>query len=249
MSAELTLNTIVAYWDVDRDNLIGLPALFKFLQEVAIKHADQFDAGTKAMTMRGESWVLNRMAAAIHRYPRYEEPVRILTWSGGVRAFKGYRDFRIYCGDELVLSASSLWLYVNMRTKSLMRVPEEVARSFPSRPGEEFRPDLERLRLAPPAPGSAPAFRVSIRYSDFDGNGHVNNTTYFDILQTALSRSGLSTRPQSVEIQFLKEIHPEVEWVEVHLERRGQMLAFGIGVPDTMFAQGQVACAAPENGL
>jgi acyl-ACP thioesterase len=241
MSAELTLNTIVAYWDVDRDNLLGLPAVFKFLQEAAIKHADQFDAGTRAMATRGESWVLNRMAAAIHRYPRYEEPVRIVTWSSGIRAFKGYRDFRIYCGDELALSASSLWLYVNMKTKSLIRVPEEVARSFPSRPGEEFRPELEKLKLAAPAGGSAPACRVSVRYSDFDGNGHVNNTTYFDILQTALARSGLSTRPQTVEAQFLKEIPPEVEWVDVHIERREKAVAFGIGTPDALFAQGQVA--------
>jgi acyl-ACP thioesterase len=181
------------------------------------------------------------MAAAIHRYPRYEEPVRILTWSSGIRAFKGYRDFRIFCGDELVVSASSLWLYVNMKTKSLIRVPEEVARGFPSRPGEEFRPELEKLKLAPPAGGSTPACRVSVRYSDFDGNGHVNNTTYFDVLQTALARSGLSTRPQSVEVQFLKEIAPEVEWVDVHLERQEQAVAFGIGTADALFAQGRVS--------
>jgi acyl-ACP thioesterase len=179
------------------------------------------------------------MAAAIHRYPKYEEQVRIVTWSSGVRAFKGYRDFRVYCGDELVVSASSLWLYVNLKTKSLIRVPEDVARAFPSRP-EVFRPELERLRLTPPAGGSAPACRVSVRYSDVDGNGHVNNTTYFDILQTALARTGLSTRPQTVEAQFLKEIPPEVESVAVHLERREQAVAFGIGEPDGLFAQGQV---------
>ena len=241
MSAELTLDTTVAYWDVDRDNLLLLPAVFKFLQEAAIKHADQFDAGTRAMATRGESWMLNRMAAAIHRYPRYEEQVRIVTWSSGVRTFKGYRDFRGYCGDELVLSASSLWLYVNLKTKSLIRVPEEVARSFPSRPGEEFRPELEKLKLAAPAGGSAPACRVSVRYSDFDGNGHVNNTTYFDVLQTALARGGLSTRPQTVEVQFLKEISPEVEWVDVQLERRDQAAIFGIGTPEGLFAQGRVA--------
>src|SRR5208283_2472423 len=191
MSAELTLDTTVAYWDVDRDNLLRLPAVFKFLQEAAIKHADQFDAGTRAMANRGESWMLNRMAATLQRYPRYEEKVSIVTWSSGIRTFKGYRDFRVYCGDELVLAASSLWLYVNMKTKSLLRVPDEVARIFPSRPGEEFRPDLEKLKLAAPAGRSPPACRVSVRYSDFDGNGHVNNTTYFDILQTALARSGL----------------------------------------------------------
>jgi medium-chain acyl-[acyl-carrier-protein] hydrolase len=241
MSAELTLDTTVAYWDVDRDNLLLLPAVFKFLQEAAIKHADQFDAGTRALATRGESWVLNRMAAAIHRYPRYEEKVRIVTWSSGVRTFKGYRDFRVYCGDELVLSASSLWLYVNLQTKSLIRVPAEVAGMFPSRPGEEFRPELEKLKLAAPADGPASACRVSVRYSDFDGNGHVNNTTYFDVLQTALARNSESTRPKTVEVQFLKEIPPEVEWVDVHLERRGTLVAFGIGPMDGLFAQGQVA--------
>ena len=82
---------------------------------------------------------------------------------------------------------------------------------------------------------------MSVRYSDFDGNRHVNNTTYFDILQTALARSGLSTRPQTVEAQFLKEIPPEVEWVDVHIERREKAVAFGIGTPDALFAQGQVA--------
>jgi len=193
------------------------------------------------MATRGESWVLNRMAAAIHRYPRYEEPVRVVTWSSGIRAFKGYRDFRAYCGDELVLSASSLWLYVNLKTKSLIRVPEDVARAFPSRPGEEFRPELEKLKLTPPSGGSAPACRVSVRYSDVDGNGHVNNTTYFDILQTALSRGGIPPRPQTVEVQFLKEISPEVEGVDVRLERRGPATAFVLSGADVLFAQGQVS--------
>ena len=85
MNDTLTLNTVVSYWDVDQDEVLLLPGVFKFLQEAAIKHADLFDAGTRAMVSRGESWVLNRMAAAIHRYPRYEEPVQVVTWSSGIR--------------------------------------------------------------------------------------------------------------------------------------------------------------------
>ena len=185
MTEELILNTTVSYGDVDRDEVLLLPGVFKFLQEAAIKHADLFDAGTHAMVSRGESWVLNRMAAAIHRYPRYEEPVRVVTWSSGIRAFKGYRDFRVFCGEEPVVSASSLWLYVNLRTKSLVRVPAEIAATFPSRPGAIFRPDLDKLKLVPPDAGSAKTHPVSVRYSDVDGNGHVNNTAYFDYLQTA----------------------------------------------------------------
>ena len=241
MTEELILNTIVSYGDVDRDEVLLLPGVFKFLQEAAIKHADLFDAGTHAMVSRGESWVLNRMAAAIHRYPRYEEAVRVVTWSSGIRAFKGYRDFRVFCGEELVVSASSLWLYVNLRTKSLVRVPEEIAATFPSRPGAIFRPDLDKLKLVPPDAGSAQTHPVSVRYSDVDGNGHVNNTAYFDYLQTALIKGGFPPRPQNVEIQFLKEIPPGAEAVSVWLEARGPAIAFSFGSLETLFAQGRVS--------
>jgi medium-chain acyl-[acyl-carrier-protein] hydrolase len=241
MTEILTLDATVSYWDVDRDGVLLLPGVFKLLQEAAIKHADQFGAGARAMVTRGESWVLNRMAAAIHRYPRYEEPLRVVTWSSGIRAFKGYRDFRLYVGEELVVSASSLWLYVSLKTKSLVRVPEEVAATFPSRPGAVFRPDLDKLRLVPPDAASARTYPVSVRYSDVDGNGHVNNTAYFDYLQTALVRGGFPPRPANLEIQFLKEIPPGAESVDVYLEARGTAIALGFGSPGILFAQGQVS--------
>jgi len=189
---------------------------------------------------RGESWVLNRMATAIHRYPRYEEPLRVVTWSSGVRTFKGYRDFRVFCGDELVAAASSLWLYVNLKTKSLVRVPEAVVRHFPSHPGEVFMDGLDKLHLLPPGAGVPPTCRASVRYSDVDGNGHVNNTTYVDILQTALARAGHSPRPGAIQIQFLKEIPADAENVDVRLEARDRAVAFSLAGPDALFAQGLV---------
>jgi len=237
MTDEFILQTTVPYWNVDREQVLLLRGVFEFFQEAAIKHADLFDTGTRAMISRGESWVLNRMAAAIHRYPRYEEAVKVVTWSTGVRACKGFRDFRFYCGDELVASASSLWLYVNLKTKTLSRVPPDVAAAFPSRPGDVFRPELDKLKLTPPAAGTA-GRAISVRYSDVDGNGHVNNTAYFDYLQTALARSGGSPRPSRLEIQFLKEIPPTAETVSVALETRGQNIAFGLSGPEGLFAQG-----------
>jgi acyl-ACP thioesterase len=241
MNETLTLDVTVSYWDVDRDAKLLLPAVFKYLQEAAIKHADQFDAGTRAIVTRGESWVLNRLAATIHRYPQYEEPLRVETWSSGIRVFKGYRDFRLYCRDELVVSASSLWLYVDLKTKSLARVPANIAAAFPSRAGTVFRPNLDRLRLAPPGGESRQTSSVSVRYSDIDSNGHVNNTAYLDYLQTALARRGLPLRPRNLEIQFLKEIPPDLDAVDVCLDTREQTVAFSIGGPPEFFALGQVS--------
>ncbi len=240
MTDEFTLQASVPYWNVDREQVLLLRGVFEFFQEAAIKHADLFDTGTRAMISRGESWVLNRMAAAIHRYPRYEEAVKVVTWSTGIRACKGFRDFRLYCGDELVASASSLWLYVNLKTKTLSRVPPDVAATFPSRPGDLFRPELDKLKLTPPAATNA-GHAISVRYSDVDGNGHVNNTAYFDYLQTALAQNGNPPRPGRLEIQFLREIPPTTEMVSVALEPRGQAIAFGLSGPEGFFAQGSAS--------
>ncbi len=240
MSDEFILTAAVPFANVDREQVLLLRGVFELLQEAAIKHADQFAAGTQAMRTRGESWVLNRMAADIARYPRYEEPVRVVTWSSGIRGFKGYRDFRVYCGDELVAAASTLWLYLSLATKSLCRVPRELAERFPSRPDPVFCPGLEKLAWTPPPPEAA-GHEISVRYSDVDGNGHVNNTAYFDYLQTALVRRGLPPRPRRLEIQFLREIPPEADRVAVRLEPRDGAIDFGLAGPAGLFAQGRVA--------
>lgn len=218
MSEEFTLSSVVSYWDVDRDQLLTLGGVFKLLQEAAIKHADRYDLGAKAMVAHGGSWVLNRMIASINRYPRYEEAVTVRTWSAGIRGFRGYRDLRILAGEELLLSASSLWLYVDLRTKSLARVPGALAERFPLGEAEMFRPDIDRVRYDVPgvAAGSS---EVSLRYSDFDGNAHLNNTAYFDVLQTALHRQQHPARPREIEVQFLKEVSVTTPSITVSIER------------------------------
>jgi medium-chain acyl-[acyl-carrier-protein] hydrolase len=237
MSSEYVVETSVAYAEVDREQHLLLPGLFKHLQEAAIRHADQHDTGARAMVERGTSWVLNRMAVEIARYPRYEEPLRVVTWSTGIRGFKGLRDFRVFFGDEQIVAASSLWLFIDLRAKALTRVPPELIATFPTGSGAPHRPDLERLRIAPPGP-SAIATTASIRYSDIDGNGHVNNTAYLDFLQTALVQHGFAARPRAIEMQFMQEIPAGVPVVSIRLEAREADVAFGLGDPGSPHAQG-----------
>ena len=190
MTDKLVLNSVVTYAAVDRDEVLTLAGVFKLLQDAAIAHANQFDTGTRAMLTRGESWVLNRIAVEIARYPRFEESVRVETWSSGIRGFKGYRDFRAYDASGAPwLRGSSLWLYVNARTKTIVRVPADVAAGFPAHGGEVFCPELEKMEFAAPA-AEAVQTEVTLRYADFDANAHVNNTAYLDFLQTALARAG-----------------------------------------------------------
>jgi acyl-ACP thioesterase len=241
VSNDYTLTTVVPFADVDRNQVMLLPQLFKLLQEAAVQHADLFGVGVRGIAERGTSWVLNRLAVELTRYPRRDETIRVTTWSTGVHGFKGYREFRLHSGDELLLSASSLWLWIDLRTRSLTRVPAEIAATFPVGSGSTpYRPDLDHLRLTPPA-DAAPVLKLDLRYSDQDANGHINHTAYFDLLQTALLRRGLSPQPHRLEIQFQREIPTETVAVEVRLETRTHETAFSLASGATSFAQGLVA--------
>lgn len=229
MSNEYILETAVRFAEVDRDQVMLLPALFQLLQEAAIRHADLYGVGAKGLAERGTSWVLNRLAVEVARYPRRDEALRVETWSTGVRGFRGAREFRLFSGEELLLEASSLWLWIDLRTRTLTRVPEGLETQFPvgNVARGVHRPELERSRFAPPPP-EAPATAVSVRYSDCDANGHVNNTAYFDYLQTALVRQGHGPHPRRLELQFLREILPTEEAARVRFEAREAGTAFAI---------------------
>lgn len=249
LSDKLVLETVVSYREVDRAEVLQLPAVFQLLQEAAIAHANRHDVGPRAVATSGESWVLNRIAVRIHRYARHEEPLRIETWSSGIKAFKGYRDFRVFDrAGELVIAGSSLWLYVSLATKSIVRVPRAVAERFPARTEDVFCPELETLAFPEIDGGAAAkAFPVSVRYGDVDANGHVNNAVYLDYLQTALARAGAPARPGDVRLRFGKGIPAEADAVTVRLASTStagaaeSRMAFSIEHAGAIVAQGDAA--------
>lgn len=242
MSDEYIFETQVRFAEVDRDQVMLLPALLQVLQEAAIRHADLYGVGAHGLAERGTSWVLNRLAIALTRYPRRDEALRVETWSSGVRGFRGHREFRLFSGAEPILAGSSLWLWIDLRTRMLARVPEEIAAQFPlGRAGEApHKPELERLRFAAPAT-TAPRLPVTVRFSDCDANGHVNNTAFFDYLQTALVREGRPAHPRRIELQFLREIPPAASEVAVRFDPRADETAFAIGGAEGDYAVGVVA--------
>lgn len=241
MSETFTQHPSVSFAFVDRENVITLRGVFLLLQEAAIAHANLFDTGTDAMLQRGESWLLSRMAVTIQRYPLYEEKLRVHTWSSGIRGFKGYRDFRVTDAQgEPVFLGSSLWIYFNMRTLAIARVPREVAARFPAHADNVHCPELEKLEF--PLPGEqAASCALALRYSDIDANDHVNNTAYLDLVQTALARHGGPVRPREVRLKYAKPIPAGIDTAIVRTApdpTAVERTVFSISYADTLCLQG-----------
>jgi acyl-ACP thioesterase len=241
MTDKLTLSTTVTYGEVDRAEVMLLPRIFKLLQEVAILHANKFGGGTGAIFSRGETWILNRIAVVIERYPRYAETLRLETWSTGIKGFRGYRDFRLYdAAGHCLLKGSSIWVYLSVATKSIVRVPRELVATFPVGPEGAAFPDLEKMDFVAPA-ADARRIPVSLRYADFDVNEHVNNTAYLDFAQTALAAAGQNPHPRQVWLKYAKAIPAQTDRVDVAVEPTADGAQFRVERDGVVFAEGAVA--------
>jgi len=236
------LDHTVDYHEVDRQQLITLGGWFKLLQEVAIRHADDFDCGTRAMVTRRESWMLNRIALKIFRWPEYDEQMRVETWSTGIKGFRGNRDFAVFVGEELIARCTSLWIYINLDKRSITKVPKEIAANFLTEPEKPYYPELAHLKLKPTREANY-SLPLNLRYNDIDSNQHINSIAYINLLQTALVRSGLQPHPNEIHLQYLKEIPAESESVEVRLHPTDTeaSTAFSLASGDTLHAQGTVS--------
>lgn len=233
------LQNRVGYFQVDHTHRLRLGFLFQLLQEAAIHHANQSSIGTGVMDSKGESWILNRVALQLERYPRLDETITIRTWATALKHFKGFREFRILSGGEIMGRVSTLWLYINMKKKTFTRLPVEVEEAFPTRPDDCYFENLDRLRLPRAGQKARPA-RVTLRFADFDGNAHVNNAAFIEILQTALHLQQRDTHPHTLEIQFTREIPPDAEAVEVRLEPKDGETLFSLGTSGEAAAFGRV---------
>lgn len=228
----------VSFSQVDLHHEVSLSGIFQYLQDIAIEHADQYNTGTKISEELGETWVLNRIAVEVLNYPKYPDQLEFSTWSTGIKSFKGFRDLRIAANGKAAIKASTLWLYINVANKSIVRVPKETAARFPQGDEPSYFENLDKLKLSKPGP-EAQQVEISLRYTDIDANNHINNTAYPAFLQTALHKLGENPKPTKIEMQYLKEISPDQQSVTVFIEKKSDETIFSIGNEDTLFAIGR----------
>jgi acyl-ACP thioesterase len=108
--------------------------------------------------------------------------------------------------DQPVFRATSLWLCMDPHTRRLASLPDELAAQYAPRQETVTREDLSAWK--PSCPENDPlSWTASIRLSDMDGNGHLNNAVYLDLAEDALYRAENSeSKIDSCRILFGREV-------------------------------------------
>jgi len=194
--------------DVDEtgpDGMLKLNTLFTYFQRAAIEHSSSVGNTPDVVMKTGNSWMFNKILLEINEMPAYTDDIEIVTWSRKIDKFKGFREYRIVKDSEILVAASSLWIYVNIEKRRPVRVAEEVLFQYGSEDEKalESEPDGWKPDVLESYDNQK---NISLRYSDFDMNNHLNTSSYIDLILTALCDRSSLGRLNRFNIAFMHEI-------------------------------------------
>jgi len=230
----------ITYLETDTKYKAKFSVLFRYLQDAAILHSEKAGYRMDSFIQGGQGWVLNKMDMKVFRYPEYQETIEMITWSRSINGVKAKREFFICNNREKLIAASSVWVFVDSIRMKIMKTPEEMEARYTVEPETAWNENLEQWRADRILPADC-GERISTRISDYDPMGHINNTVYFDFIETAISRKiGTPVRISGVKIQFIHELHPNTFWVNVGLQKADGKYLFTISDDQHVNAAGEL---------
>jgi len=190
--------------EVDHSQRVTIPALLNLMQEAALQQLIDLKLDHTYMIKEFNAmWVLMKQEIQIKDLPKQGDQIQVTTFPVGFEKVFAYRDF--YVRDQfgnLMASASSTWVLMNMETRRLARMPKFFSEL--TLPTEGFLPKVD-FKLSPvERVDVSRAFRVDLY--DLDFNGHLNNVMYARwILEAIPEVEHKPFYPATFQIQYKQE--------------------------------------------
>lgn len=212
----------------DSAGLLDAAHAFALFMDLAHEHAELLGFDTPTMMKRGLFWVVVRTRVRFARRPGIGERVTLTTWPERPGRFSVTRDYRVEAGGEVLIAGKSEWTVVELDGGRLHSTAGLFPEDFVFREETVWDEPFTRRR---DEPGEEFA-RYTVRSTDIDLGGHVNNAAYVRILEGAFSCARWQELgPRELEIAYRA---PSYEGNELTLQKRpdGDALALRLTLPD-----------------
>jgi medium-chain acyl-[acyl-carrier-protein] hydrolase len=200
----------VRSYHMDMKACATIMSIAGYLQEAAGNHADSMNFGFKDMKKSGLIWLLTRVKIIVHQYPGWGEEMEVSTWVVNAEKFFSRRDFEIRDkSGKLLASAISGWMLVNAKEKRPHSV-DHVKDSFVLMPDKiAVDGEIQKIEALDKTDTKS---NYTVKYSDIDIVGHVNNIQYYSIILDSLPFDFRKDyHIKSFEINYLAEALPNDE--------------------------------------
>ena len=212
------LKSYINVYTVDMNKKARPAGLLRVMQECGSRQMADQRPSYDELQDKGQALMLSRLDMIIPREVSLDEEIEVRTWPcPSVRA-TFLRNYLVRKNGEIAAMISSQWTLVNSETRKIMKVDEV---DFSTYTMKEYVDVMKESKYkisredADALAESEPVGFKTVRLSDADYNGHMNNTNYVDVLCDYIPELAASThRVSAMRIHFSKEA-PLGETIEI----------------------------------
>lgn len=188
-------NYIVSCYESDANQCLKPTAVLDWMQEIAGRDAARLGFGYDDLMKNNTAWVLSRTHIRFHQYPKWRDMVKLQTWHKGAFKVLYLRDFLLTgITNELLVSATTSWLIMDMNTRRLVRKSELADNPATCISEDAIGIPVDKIIL-PTELTPIWVGKHKVIWSDIDTMAHVNNVKYVSWALDTIDCPMLKERP------------------------------------------------------
>lgn len=191
----------VRYHDTDANELVSPSFIFKYLQETAMNQMYDERPSYRELLNQNKAFIISSIRVEMYESLTFGDKITVSTWGCDPRGYSFPRSYSIMRGDEIICEANSIWALLDTRDKKLIRASDVSLNYSIDKPLDLANPIRFRI---PSELTLSLVGEYTIRYSDTDVNGHMNNTNYPNMLLNAMP-SPENKQIKSFAISYINE--------------------------------------------
>lgn len=194
----------IGFRDINHLNELTNTAMLAYLENLGGKQSDLTGNGLNSE----HTWVLLAWKVRMIKRPKFGDTIKVVTWSREMDKIHAYREFKVYNSNgETICIATSKWIYIDIKTRKIMRLTPEIQDMYQSEKEFVFSEEESKFgKLVEPEQKKS-SIDFKITRNMIDTNYHLHNIYYSDIAKEALPEEIASkTEFNNLEIMYKKEI-------------------------------------------
>ena len=167
----------------DSSARLSIPDTFALFMDLAAIHAEILRFDTPTLMKRGLFWLTVRTRLRFHRRPEMAERVMLATWPEQPGKLRTDRDYVVEQNGERLIEGKTEWTILEMESDRLHPMEGIFPPDFTFYPDAVWPEPFTRMKDEPMEEFA----RYTVRSTDIDLGGHMNNAAYVRALAGAFS--------------------------------------------------------------
>lgn len=191
--------------DIGRNNEATNKALLEIMQNVSGFHSASVGYGILEVESKKRAWMILDWKIKVIKRPKYNDDIKVETWSRKVERLYAYRDFQIKDDEEnIIVIGTSRWIFVDTDRRRPVRLTKDIADLYESETDKQvFEEEMEDIKC------ENYLFQKDycVQRRDIDINQHMHNLNYLDMAYEILPEEIYNNKVfDNIRIVYKKEI-------------------------------------------